>query len=108
MSQQLASVKSRLEQLLHSLESGRHPGRARVEDTLTDGYAWALKLDAECGRLERSIGTLAAELDHESSEQQARELSRTARRLARSKRDLVALRGLLAALRSEAAEAKVA
>ena len=108
MSQQLASVRSRLEKLLHLLESGRHPGRALVEDTLTDGYAWALKLDAECGRLERSIGTLAAELDLESSEQQARELSRTARRLARSKRDLAALRGLLAALRSEAAEAKVA
>jgi hypothetical protein len=84
MSQQLASVQSRLEKLLHLLESGRHPGRARVDDTLTDGYAWALKLDAECGRLERSIGTLAAELDHGSSEQQARELSRTARRLARS------------------------
>lgn len=108
MSQQLASVRSRLEELLRALESGRHPGRARVEDTLTDGYAWALKLDAECGRLERSIGTLAAELDHGSNEQQARELSRTARRLARSQRDLVALRGLLAALRTEAAEAKVA
>ena len=108
MSQQLASVRSRLEKLLHLLESGRHPGRTRVEDTLTDGYAWALILDAECGRLERSIETLAAELDHGSSEKQARELSRTARRLARSKRDLAALRGLLAALRSEAAEAKVA
>ena len=108
MSQQLASVRSRLEKLSHSLESGRHPGRARVEETLTDGYAWALKLDAECGRLERSIGTLAAELDHGSSEQQTRELSRTARRLARSKRELAALRGLLAALRSEAAEANVA
>ena len=99
MSQQLASVRSRLEKLLHLLESGRHPGRARVEDTLTDGYAWALKLDAECGRLERSIGHWLPELDHGSSEQQARELSRTARRLARSGRDLAALRGLLAALR---------
>lgn len=108
MAHQLALMRGRLEDLMTSLESGRHPGRAHLEETLTDGYAWALKLDAECSRLERSIGTLAAELGHESNEQQARELSRTARRLARSKRDLAALRVLLAALRSEAAEAKVA
>ena len=108
MSQPLTSLRGRLEELLHLLESGRNPGRARYEETLTDGYAWALKLDAECARLERSIGTLAAELDQGSSEQQAKELSHTARRLARGKRDLAALRGLLTALRSEAAEAKVA
>jgi hypothetical protein len=108
MPHELATVKSRLEKLLVALERGRHPGRAQVEDTLTDGYAWALKLDAECARLERSIATLAAELGQESSEQQARELSRTARRLARSKRELASLRGLLSALRSEAAEVKVA
>jgi hypothetical protein len=105
---QLSSVRGQLEDLLLALERGDHPGRARLEETLTDGYAWALKLDAECSRLERSIGTLAADLDHESGEQQARELSRIARRLARSKRELASLRGLLGALRAEAAEAKVA
>ncbi len=108
MPNHLAAVRSRLEDLLLSLESGRHPSRARVEETLTDGYAWALKLDAECARLERSIGKLAAELDNGSGEQQAKELSRTARHLARAKRDLAGLRSLLAALRTEAAEAKVA
>ena len=108
MSHELASIRRRLEALLAALEQGDHPGRARVEETLTDGYAWALTLDAECARLERSISTLAAELGHESGERQARELSTTARRLARSKRELAALRGLLAALRTEAAEAKVA
>lgn len=108
MAHQLASVRGRLEDLLTSLESGRHPGRAHVEETLTDGYAWALTLDAECARLEQSIGTLAAELDSGSTEQQAQELSRRARRLARCKRDLAGLRSLLAALRTEAAEAKVA
>jgi hypothetical protein len=91
-----------------ALESGARPGRAALEETLTDGYALALELDAECTRLERSIGTLAAEIDHKSNEDQARELSRTARRLARSKRDLVNLRGLLSSLRAEAAEARVA
>jgi hypothetical protein len=63
----------------------------------------ALRLDAECARLERSIGTLAAELDRGPSEQQTRELSRTARRLARKKHELAALRGLLVSLRAEAA-----
>jgi hypothetical protein len=108
MPQQLASLRDRLEKLLIALESGTQLDRARVEDTLTDGYAWALKLDAECARLERSIGTLAADLDHGSSEQQARELSRSARRLDRAKRELMALRSLLSSLRAEAAEAKVA
>ncbi|HET9323673.1 MAG TPA: hypothetical protein VFO03_07320 [Gaiellaceae bacterium] len=108
MPSQLASVRDRLEDLLASLERGRHPGRAVVEETLTDGYALALRLDGECTRLERSIGTLAAELDHKSGEQQAQELSRTARRLARRKHELAALRGLLVSLRAEAAEAKVA
>jgi hypothetical protein len=108
MTHQLASVKRRLERLLTAIEGGADPGRARVEETLTDGYAWALKLDAECARLERSIGTLAAELDDESSERQARELSSAARRLARTKRDLAALRHLLSSLRAEAAEARVA
>ena len=108
MAYRLSSINARLEDLLSDLESGGHPGAARVEETLTDGYAWALKLDAECTRLERSIGTLAAELDHGSSERQARELSSAARRLARARRELVALRGLLSLLRAEAAEAKVA
>jgi hypothetical protein len=105
--QQLASIRGRLEELMTALESGARPGRAALEETLTDGYAVALELDAECTRLERSIGTLAAEID-QSNDDQARELSRTARRLARSKRELVNLRGLLSSLRAEAAEARVA
>jgi hypothetical protein len=108
MPNQLSSVRAQLQDLLSALERGDHPGRARVEETLTDGYAWALKLDAECARLERSIGSLAAGLDRESSEQWTIELSRTARRLTRVKRDLVALRSLLSSLRAEAAEVKVA
>src|SRR5215210_4874935 len=97
MPQQLATVKGRLEALLAALEAGKHPGQARLEETLTDGYAIALRLDAECARLE-----------HEGRERQARELSDAARRLARVKRELAALRGLLASLRAEAAEAIVA
>jgi len=108
MPNQLASIRGRLEDLLRALEQGQDPDRLRLENTLTDGYAWALKLDAECARLERSIGSLASELDHANGEQHARELSQSARRLARSKRELAALRGLLGELRAEAAEAKIA
>ncbi len=107
MPQQLASITHRLNRLLDALESGDHPGRAQLEDTLTDGYAWALKLDAECARLERSIGTLAAQLG-DGDPASARELARAARRLAGAKRELVDLRSLLASLRAEAAEPKVA
>src|SRR5918999_102020 len=108
MPHQLASLRDRLEKLLIALESGAQQDRARVEETLTDGYAWALKLDAECTRLERSIGILAADLDRGNAEQQARELSAAARRLARARRELVALRSLLALLRQKAAEVRVA
>jgi hypothetical protein len=103
MAHELSSISARLEDLLSALERGDHPGSARVEETLTDGYAWALKLDAECARLQGSIGTLAADLDRGASEKQARELSAAARRLARARRELAALRSLLSLLREEAA-----
>jgi hypothetical protein len=103
LAHQLSTINARLEDLLSALERGDHPGRARFEETLTDGYAWALKLDAECARLERSIGTLAGELDRGSNEQNARQLSAAARRLGRARRELAALRNLLSLLREEAA-----
>jgi hypothetical protein len=103
LAHQLSTINARLEDLLSALERGDNPGRARFEETLTDGYAWALKLDAECARLERSIGTLAGELDRGSNEQNARQLSAAARRLGRARRELAALRNLLSLLREEAA-----
>lgn len=108
MPQQLTSVTARLHRLLVALERGDHPGRARVEETLTDGYAWALRLDAECTRLERSIGDLAGELGNDVGGAKARELSARARRLERVRAEHGELRALLSSLRAEAAEAKVA
>lgn len=105
---QLTSLTDRLQRLLVALERGDHPGRARFEETLTDGYAWALKLDAECTRLERSIAQLAAHLGAGSNEVEAHQLSNTARQLEDSRRELHALRSLLASLRAQFAEAKVA
>ena len=108
MPQELELLKDRLGRLLDALEGGNHPGRARFEETLTDGYAWALKLDAECSLLERSIGELAAGLGADSGGAKTRELSARARRLERVRRDLGELRGLLASLRAESREPKVA
>lgn len=109
--QNLASTTDRINGLLERIERGDHPERARLEETLTDGYAWALELDAECGRLERQISANAEQLAEESSVERARELSAQARLLTHRRRQRDSLRSLLAVLRSgvqEAREARVA
>lgn len=108
MTNELASVTDRIQGLLAALETGTSPDRMRLDDTLTDGYAWALALDAECARLERSIGEQAAALAGEASETRVQELSVLARELARAKRERQALRNLLSNLRASAAGALVA
>jgi hypothetical protein len=96
----LASTTEQINGLLERIERGDHPERARLEETLTDGYACALELDAECGRLERRIAANAEELAVESSVERARELSGLARRLTHRRRERDSLRDLLAVLRS--------
>jgi hypothetical protein len=108
MANELASITDRIQGLLAALGGGASPDRGDLDHTLTDGYAWALTLDAECARLERSIGELAASLAGETNEAQARELSVLAGELVRAKRERQALRTLLASLRAEASEARVA
>jgi hypothetical protein len=105
---QLAAVTDRINLLLARLQRGDYPDRARLEDTLTDGYACALSLDAECERLERRIAEHAAELTGENAEEHARELSALARLLADRRKELDALRDLLALLRAGVQEARVA
>jgi hypothetical protein len=96
----LASTTDRINILLDEIERGDYPERARIEETLTDGYAWALTLDAECGRLERRISANAEQLAQESNEERARELSALARLLTRKRRERDSLRSLLGVLRS--------
>jgi hypothetical protein len=105
---ELAAVTDRISVLLARLERGDYPERARLEDTLTDGYACALSLDAECDRLERRIAERAAEITAETSEEHARELSALARLLVNRRGELEALRELLALLRSGVQETRVA
>lgn len=105
MRNELATVTDRINLLLARIERGDYPDRARLEDTLTDGYACALSLDAECDRLERRLSEHAAALDADTSVEQARELSTLARLLARRRAELETLRELLTSARSAAAAA---
>ena len=108
MRNELAAVIDRINLLAGRIERGDYPEKSRLENTLTDGYAWALKLDAECGRLERRLSEYAAELAAENTDDRVRELSALARLLARRRRELDYLRGLLAVLRAGVGEVRVA
>jgi hypothetical protein len=108
MRNELATVTDRINLNLARIERGDYPDQAQLEETLTDGYAYALSLDAECDRLERRLSEHAVALDPDSSVEQARELSTLARLLARRRRQLETLRDLLADLRAGVQEARVA
>ncbi|MGE5690599.1 MAG: hypothetical protein ACM33B_08580 [Pseudomonadota bacterium] len=80
---------------------------ARMEDTLTVGYARALALEAERWRLERRIGELAAGLATGSSSD-AGDLATLARRMSDTDAEVVRLRAALASLRDRASELRSA
>jgi hypothetical protein len=75
-----------------------HDPDARLLDELTDGYAYALALDAECLRLLRRITALVAEGAPPSGD----ELGRLSRRLRDAQRELAEHRQRLMQLRTEA------
>jgi hypothetical protein len=108
MPQEITTLTHRIELMLARLERGDSPDRVRLEDMLTDGYAWALTLDAECDRLERRISEHAANLGADGSVEQARELSALARLLSRRRSELDELRGRLAVLRDGVQRVRVA
>jgi hypothetical protein len=105
---EFASLTDRINGLLARLERGDHFDRAGLEDALTDGYACALSLDAECDRLERRIAEQAAAITSENGEERTRELSALATMLRRRRAELESLRALLAQLRAGVQEARVA
>ena len=108
MRHDLTLITERVHLLLRRIERGDYPDQVTLENTLTDGYACALALDAECDRLERRISDHAAGLSADSSADDARELSALVRLLTRRRRELDALRDLLAVLRAGVQEARVA
>ena len=73
---------------------------ARLERTLTDGYAYALALESERWRLEQRMSELAGELDEGNQELKAKELALLSDRLSTNASMLSALRGTLTRLRA--------
>jgi hypothetical protein len=83
------------------------PTLMHMERTLTDGYAWALALEAERARLARRLGDLAA---RETGNPAAKtdELATLARKMAEADVDLARLRRSLSLLRRRATAVRAA
>ena len=106
MSHDFASLVDRIRSLLE--QRGADPAMpllTDMENTLTDGYARALALEAERLRLERRIGELAHRLD---GPEQAGELRELARRLRGADDDLASLRDVLVPLQRRVDAARTA
>ena len=77
-------------------------------NSLTEGYARALALEAERWGIERKIADVAARLGDEVTDEDASELAQLGKRLSSADGDLVKLRALLVALRTRADEVRTA
>jgi hypothetical protein len=87
-----------MQQQIEELLSADAPSLARMEDTLTEGYARALALEAERWRLERRIGEVAREGRTDIGE----ELKSLGTLLTHADGELAKLRGLLGTLHERA------
>lgn len=92
---------------IEDLLTSEAPTLARLEDTLTEGYAQALALEAERWRLERRLGEMARDVDPNDGAGLAEELSSLARRLTRADGELTRLRELLGPLHERARSARI-
>ena len=99
-----AALLHEIESLLAALSADEFEASLeRVDETLTAGYAHALALEAERGRLERRLRELAADVAAARDDSGTREeLAALAPRLSASADELRRLRGVLAALRVRA------
>jgi ABC-type phosphate transport system auxiliary subunit len=96
-----------IDELLADPPTSQEPATlARLERTLTDGYAHALSLEAERLRLERRMSELAGELDDGNHEQKAEELIQVSRRITGARAEVERLRGTLTELRARARAAR--
>jgi hypothetical protein len=98
-----------IEQLLSAPASGADaPTLARMEDTLTEGYAQALALEAERWRLERRLGEVARTVEGPDVSSFAEELTALAKRLVCADGELTDLRSLLGTLQERTRTMRVA
>ena len=94
------------ELLAEPAETEKPATLARLERTLTDGYAYALALEAERYRLERRMSELAGELNDGNQELKTKELAQVSDRLTSNASILSALRGTLTQLRARATDVR--
>jgi Mg2+ and Co2+ transporter CorA len=94
----------RIRALIDAIAEGARLPRNEVEAILTDGYARALQLDAECLRLEHRIERLTRQVA-DGREVPAGKLSALLRRLHETEQQSVDLRATLAPLRELVAKA---
>ena len=88
-----------LDALIQAPPARDHASRARVEKTLTTGYASAMKLEAERLRLERKIGEVAGQVSVKNRGAKTEELAELSLQLSEASSDLERLRELLTAAR---------
>jgi hypothetical protein len=94
-----------IEELLTAPTSGASaPTLAHMEDTLTEGYAQALALEAERWRIERRLGEVVRTVTGPDPDVSSlsEELSQLAKRLTSTDGELTSLRRLLGSLHERA------
>jgi len=108
VSQGLPELLEAIETLLREPPPSGEEAVARLERTLTDGYARALELEADRLRLERRITDAARALAEGKEQVGAAELSTLYARLAETDEDVKRLRARLVSLRGQADATRVA
>ncbi|HET8950450.1 MAG TPA: hypothetical protein VFN44_08065 [Solirubrobacteraceae bacterium] len=98
MDDRLPGVMAEIRSLLDLPEGAELPPRADVEETLTNGYAYALGLERDRLRLERSLRALV----RAETRPKRNEVGELTVRLADADRELAGVRALLASLRAQA------
>jgi ABC-type phosphate transport system auxiliary subunit len=100
------AIPALLEQIDELLADSPTVGEAatlpRLERTLTDGYAYALVLEAERWRLQQRMSELAGELHEGNQELKSQELAQLSQRLSSNSTALTGLRATLTRLRAHA------
>jgi len=98
-----------IEQLLTAPASGDGaPSLACLEDTLTEGYAQALALEAERWRLEQRLGEVARTIDGPDVSRSADELRALAKGITHADGELHQLRTLLETLHERTRRLRIA
>jgi len=99
----IPALLEQIDELLAEPHSeGQSSTLARLERTLTDGYAYALALESEQWRLEQRLSELAGELHEGDQDEKSQELAQISRRLTSNRAALESLRSTLARLRNHA------